>query len=63
LEDINSIFQRYKYELGINDKFPIINTRVMNLKIGGKKKNIINDKNEKLELIAYLTEFKKNAKK
>jgi hypothetical protein len=57
LEEIKSNFRRYKYELGIIEKFPIINTREMNIKIGDKIKNITNDKNAILKLIAHIIKF------
>ena len=57
MEEIKSNFRRYKYELGIIEKFPIINTREMNIKIGCKIKIIKNDKNAILKLNAHIIEF------
>ena len=57
LEVISSNLQRYKYELGIIEKFPIINTREINIKIGCKIKIIKNDKNAILKLNAHIIEF------
>jgi len=56
LEDIYSTFKRHKEELEIIENLRNISIREMNIIIDGKVKDIKNDKNEILKLIAEITE-------